>query len=296
MLPVLLDLKFVKIYTFGVFLVLAFFWASFLLWKNIRLTSYKEDDIFDSLFLSLIGAIFFGRLIYVVLNFNKFGFDLLKFLLINGYPGLSLYGCLIGGLLTLLLILPAKKIKFAEAIDYFISPLFLALAFGKLGSFFSGAEVGTKTKFILSIKYFGFDGLRHLTPFYEALVFFLAVYLAQLLLMQIRREKYPRGFNLNVFSWYLALTYFVFDKIKVDHLYFLGQSINYWLSLLILLTFSFYFLYYFRSVVFNKLIEIINYLKKYVNKIIQKIYSHSGKKIAGGKEKDTAPNHRIEKK
>jgi drug/metabolite transporter superfamily protein YnfA len=27
MLPVLLDLKFVKIYTMGVFLVLAFFWA-----------------------------------------------------------------------------------------------------------------------------------------------------------------------------------------------------------------------------------------------------------------------------
>ena len=31
MLPVLLDLKFVKIYTFGVFLVLAFFWGAFFL-------------------------------------------------------------------------------------------------------------------------------------------------------------------------------------------------------------------------------------------------------------------------
>ena len=90
MLPVLLDLKFIKIYVFGVFLVLAFFWGSFILWKNIRLTSQKEDEIFDALFFSLSGGLFFSRLFYVILNFDKFGFDFLKFILINGYPGLSL--------------------------------------------------------------------------------------------------------------------------------------------------------------------------------------------------------------
>ncbi|PIZ68201.1 hypothetical protein COY13_01625, partial [Candidatus Roizmanbacteria bacterium CG_4_10_14_0_2_um_filter_36_35] len=62
MLPVLLDLKFIKIYTFGVFLMLGFLWASFVLWRNIRLTSHKEEEIFDGLFLSLLGGLFFGRL------------------------------------------------------------------------------------------------------------------------------------------------------------------------------------------------------------------------------------------
>src|SRR3989338_9939126 len=92
MLPVLLNVGFLKIYTFGVFLVLGFFWATFLLWKNIRLTSLKEKDVFDGLFISLLGALFFGRLVYVILNFKDFGFNLLKFILINGYPGISLYG------------------------------------------------------------------------------------------------------------------------------------------------------------------------------------------------------------
>jgi len=110
MLPVLVDLKFIKIYTFGVFLVLAFFWGSFVLWKNIRLTPQKEEEIFDGLFLSLAGSLFFSRIIYVILNFEKFGFSILKFILINGYPGLSLYGALFGGFFTLFLYLLVKRL------------------------------------------------------------------------------------------------------------------------------------------------------------------------------------------
>lgn len=247
MLPVLLDLKFIKIYTFGVFLVLAFFWGSFLLWKLIRLTSFKEEDIFDGLFLSLGSGLFFSRLFYVILNFKDFGLDILKFILINGYPGLSLYGAIFGGVLVFWLFLYFKKIKLAEVVDYFIPALFLALAFGKLGSFFSGAEAGTKTKFFLAVKYANFDGLRHLTPFYESLFFFLAVYFSYKLLFEIRKEKLFHGFLFYFFFWLTGLTYFLFDKIKANHLYFLGGSFNKMVSTILFLTFSFYFLYYFRN-------------------------------------------------
>ena len=136
MIPILFTVGGLKIYTFGVFLVLAFFWGLFLFWKNIRLTVYKEEEKFDSIFLSLAGSLLIGRLVYVILNFKDFGFNLLKFILINGYPGLSLYGVLIGGFLTLFLYFLIKKISFRETIDYYISPIFLALGLGKLGSFF----------------------------------------------------------------------------------------------------------------------------------------------------------------
>lgn len=284
MLPVLLDLKFIKIYTFGVFLVLSFFWGSFLLWKNIRLTSHKEEDVFDSLFISLGSALFFGRLFYVILNFNKFGLDLLKFILINGYPGLSLYGTLFGGLAALYLYSLSKKTKLIEVIDYYVGPIFIALAFGKLGSFFSGVEVGAKTKFLLAIKFVGFDGSRHLTPFYESLLFFLGIYLGQRLLFQIRREKYPHGYSFYFFAWYFSLIYFLFDKLKFGHLYFLNQSFNWMISLLILLTFSFYFLYYFRSLIFSGISKIGNYFTNYGQKTFQKIYRRPRKKVTAGEK------------
>ena len=170
MLPVLVNLGFIKIYTFGVFLVLGFFWAIFLLWKNIRLTAFKEEDVFDGLFLSMFGAIFFGRLIYVFLNFKDFGFNLLKYILINGYPGISLYGSIFGGFLVLYLLTNSRKLNFNDLIDYLISPIFIGMVFGKIGAFFSGAEIGTKTNFLLKIKYVGFDGARHLVGLYEGIL------------------------------------------------------------------------------------------------------------------------------
>lgn len=278
MLPVLLDLGFLKIYTFGVFLVLGFFWATFLLWKNIRLTSFKEEDVFDGLFLSLFGALFFGRLIYVILNFKDFGFNLLKFILINGYPGISLYGLVFGGLLVLYLFSNIRKINFNELIDYFVTPLFIALVFGKVGAFFSGVEIGTKTNFLLKIKYAGFDGLRHLVGMYEGLMFIIGVLIAYKILFEIRKERYYKGFLLKFFIWFLALTIFLFDKIKDNHLYFFGQSLDFLVSLIILLTTSFHFVYYFRS-------DILSFIKNYGQKIFKTVRSRTKKKVGGGKEK-----------
>ncbi|KKP60335.1 MAG: Prolipoprotein diacylglyceryl transferase [Candidatus Roizmanbacteria bacterium GW2011_GWA2_34_18] len=278
MLPVLLNLGFLKIYTFGVFLVLGFFWATFLLWKNIRLTSLKEKDVFDGLFISLLGALFFGRLVYVILNFKDFGFNLLKFILINGYPGISLYGSIFGGLLVLYLFSGSRKINFNELIDYFVSPLFIALVFGKVGAFFSGVEIGTKTNFLLKIKYVGFDGLRHLVGLYEGLMFIIGVLIAYKILFEIRKEKYYKGFLLKFFIWFLALTIFLFDKIKDNRLYFVGLSLDFLVSLIILLTTSFYFVYYFKS-------DILSFIKNYGQKIFKTVRSRSKKKIGRGKEK-----------
>jgi len=271
MLPILFSIGPIKIYTFGVFLVLGFFWGSFLLWKLIRLTAFKEEEVFDGLFLSLGFSLFFGRLFYVILNFSEFGFSLLKFILINGYPGLCLYGAFFGGFLGLLIFCLLKKLKFFLLIDYFIPPLFLALAFGKLGSFFSGVEVGTKTKFFLAAKFVGFDGTRHLTPFYESLLFFLGCYLAYKLLFSIRKDNLFSGFLFYFFAWYFSFIYFLFDKIKEHRLYFLGFSVNRIISQIILLTTTVYFLYYFRN-------QIIINLKQY-GLFFQKIYRRAKEKI-----------------
>ncbi len=262
MLPVLLDLKFIKIYTFGVFLVLSFFWAAFLLWKNFLLTSHKEEDVFDSVFLSLFGGLFIARLIYVALHFSDFGFSIFKFILINGYPGLSLYGFLLGFVLTLYFYFAAKKVNFLEVIDYFVPSFFLALAFGKLGSFFSGTEVGITTKFFLAVRYVGFEGLRHMTAFYEGLFFFIATFISYKILYATRRGTYPKAFNFYFFLWFSSLVFFLSSAIKVDNTLILGLRLNWIVSLVLLLTFSFYFLYYFRNLILEKVSKIRSLTKR----------------------------------
>jgi len=259
MLPILFTIGPIKIYTFGVFLVLALFWGSYLLWKLIRLTSFKEEDIFDSLFWVLAGGLLLGRLVYVLLNLKEFGFNLLKFLLINGYPGISLYGAITGGLLTLYLFCHNKKLKFSELVDYFIAPFFLALFLGKLGSFFSGNKVG---------------------EVFESLLFTLGVIFTYKILFQIRKEKLTHGFNLRFFIWYFSLVYLTFDKMKGNQLYFLNYSFNGVVSTTLFLTFSFYFVYYFRS-------TLITYGKN----TFQKIREGAKRKIRGGQEKNPSTNN-----
>lgn len=288
MLPVLLDLKVLKIYTFGVFLVLAFFWGAYLLWRNIRLTSYKEEDIFDGLFLSLAAGLFVGRLTYVILHFDKFGFDILKFILVNGYPGITFYGSLLGGVLGFWLYSLSHRMKLSESLDYFISPLFVALGIGKLGSFFSGAEVGAKTKFIIALKYPGFDGFRHLTALYEALLFLLGAFIAHKLMFDIRRQKLSRGFSFYFFCWFVGLVYFLLDPLKSAHLTFLSQaSLNWTVSATLLLTFTVYFLYYFRNLIRSRLQTITNSSFKYGQQTYGKLHQGTGKKAKRGKGEDS---------
>lgn len=292
MLPVLLDLRFIKIYTFGVFLVLAFFWAAFLLWKNFLLTSQKEEDVFDGVFLALFGGLFVARLVYVALHFSKFGLNILKFILINGYPGLSLYGFLLGFILTLYFYFSSKKVNFLDVIDYFVPSFFLALAFGKVGSFFSGTEIGTKTKFFLAVKYVGFDGLRHVTAFYEALFFFIATFLSYKILYAMRRGTYPKGFNFYFFLWSVSFIFFIFSAIKVDNTIIMGLRLNWIVSLVLLLTFSFYFLYYFRNLILERLARVRSFIKKRYGKKTGKIGHQKIQSKTGGGEKHSSISNR----
>lgn len=247
MLPVLLDIGFITIYTQGIFLLLAFLWGCFLLWKHVSLTPYKEEDVFDAIFLSLIGGFVFGRLVFVIFNFSDFGFDILKFILVNGYPGMNGVGMITGFFLTLYATCLSKKMSFIKLIDYVIAPFFLSLAIIKLGSFFSGSEIGSQTQFFLALKYPNLDGARHLTPLYESILLFSASYFSHSILKQIRREQFFEGFNFFFFLWFYGLVLTAFDQLKSFKTMVYGYSFQLGVGSFLLLTVSIYFLYYFRK-------------------------------------------------
>lgn len=262
MLPVLLDLGFFKLYTFGIFLVLAFFWGAFFLWKNITLTSYKEDEMFDSIFFALLGGILIGRIQFVALHFEDFGYDILKFLLINGYPGIGFLGFLSGFFLFLLIFFSWKKISFLRVIDYVIAPFFLAVAIAKLGAFFAGSEIGTQTKFLLALSYQNLDGARHLTALYETFFYFIASFLSFKIVRSIRRGQLYEGFNFMFFVWCVALVTVLFDNLKAFRVMVKSVSVDLVIGSLLLLTVSLYFLYYFRQSILSSVKRIFSSKKK----------------------------------
>ena len=247
MLPILLDVGFIKIYTFGVFLVLAFFWGGYFLWKNVALTSYKEDEVFDGVFIGLIGGAIIGRIVYIASHFNDFGFNILKYILINGYPGMHLFGAVVGFFLFLYIFINSKKIPYNRLIDYVIPAILLSVAIGKLGAFFSGAEIGSQTSFPISLTYESFDGTRHLTSLYESILFFIGTFISYKILMDIRREKYFEGYNFLIFLLIYSFILFIFDPLKSFRVMVYGISVDWVIHGIILLTVSVYVLYYLRT-------------------------------------------------
>ncbi len=85
-------------------------------------------------------------------------------------------------------------------------------------------------------------------------------------MFEVRKQKLSHGFVFFFFIWYFALVNFLFDKLKGNHLYFLGQSMNNVLSFALLLTFSLYFIYYFRDVIFHKFELLLSIKLPYGNK------------------------------
>jgi len=247
MLPILIDFGFIRIYTMGVFMALSFFIGAFWLWKTIKLTAFKEEDIFDGLFISMIGGLFFSRLLYVLFNFNKFGFNLLKFILINGYPGLSLFGGLVGGLATFYVFCRYRKINFWEIVDYVATPLFFALAIGKVGSFLSGSDIGTQTHFFLRTYYIGYEGGRHLTALYEAVLFSLGALFSYRMLFKVRRNRSEEGTPFLYFLVYFSGIQIILDNLKENHLYFAGLSFNLIGGIIIFLITTGYLIYIYRN-------------------------------------------------
>lgn len=77
--------------TLGVFLALAFFTASFLLWRSLR-DDYPEEEILTLTILATLFALGGGRIFFVLDHFSDFNFDLNKWLLFTRFPGFSPIG------------------------------------------------------------------------------------------------------------------------------------------------------------------------------------------------------------
>lgn len=198
MFPILFTIGEFKFYTFGLFLVIAILWGSYQVWRLAKLTIYKEEQIFDMLFFSLLISLTVGRLAYVLTHIPLFSTNWLKVFLVHAYPGISAPVVLLTFLLVFYYSCIRNKVQFEQIIDVLMSPLATSVAIVKLGAFFAGSEIGAKTNFLLSVKYFGFDGQRHIVAVYEALLFALLSYILYEMLLRVRRGVLPKGITLPV--------------------------------------------------------------------------------------------------
>lgn len=270
MIPVLFAIGPIKIYTMGLFAVLGLMWFFFLLWRSIRLTSYREEDVFDMVTIGMIGSLIFARLIYVVLKFDFFGFNLLKIILINGYPGLSLWGGIFGLFITALWVAKIKKIQHKEIFDHIMSSFFVLGVFLSIGGFLSGSIVGSKTNFFLSIVYAGWKGNRHILGLYSGLLLLIGAITSYKLLFYLRKVEGKSGTVFLYGLCFIGLVNIFLDKLKEHILYLFGLRFDTLIALIVFLIFGIYLFYIFRVFIIKNLISYEKQISSKANQIFKR--------------------------
>lgn len=172
MLPILFSAGSIPVSSFGFFLGLGFLAAVFVSWRLAKAYDLDESKILDLALLTFFGGLIFARAYFVFLNFNYFNrfFDVF---LINLYPGLSLWGGLIGGVISLKLLTLRAKLNFWQIIDLASVGLIIGLVFGSFGCFLGGCGYGGVSSLPFAVSVVGLIGKRFPIPFFESLIFLI---------------------------------------------------------------------------------------------------------------------------
>lgn len=183
------------------------------------------DDICDFALWTIPIGIIGARLYFVLMSLEDFD-SLGEVLNIRG-GGLAIYGGIIGGALTVLVVSKVKKIDFLALADCVAPGVLLAQGIGRWGNFMNGEAFGAKTESflrmgvqnIVSLYTFGTTEMVYVHPtfLYESLWNLLGVLLVYLYARYLHK-KYDGELFIMTFGWYGLGRMFI-EGLRMDSLY-----------------------------------------------------------------------------
>jgi phosphatidylglycerol:prolipoprotein diacylglycerol transferase len=211
--PVLLTIGPVTLYTFGVFVLLAFFVAVFIIWFFGRREGFEEEKILDTILVTSIMGILGGRIFWFLGHPHLF--SVLSFFRIFRIPGFTFLGAVFGGLIGLFWYSLRIKWNFLKFADIVILGLSFGEGIGRIGCFLSGTAFGRQTYFYWGVSQVGLLKKRHPVQLLESLSCFLIFYV----LFKLKTKRRFAGFL--VFSYFFLLGFekFLLEFLKEEGVY-----------------------------------------------------------------------------
>jgi len=139
--PILWQWEYLTVYSYGVFVALAFFVAYTFFKKRAMAAGVAENIVTSFMFLLLVSGILGGRIFYVIQYWPYYQAHPLEILWVYK-GGLVWYGAFLGALLCGSLYIKYKALNFWRMADLLAPYLALAQGIGRLGCFFNGCCYG----------------------------------------------------------------------------------------------------------------------------------------------------------
>ncbi len=172
MFPVLLTIGNFPVSSFGLLLALGIFFGGFTVWRIARSFDFESEKVLDLIFLTLGSGLIFSRAVFVLTNLAVFD-SFTKIFFINRYPGLSFWGGLLGGLLSLYFLSKRSRIRFLQAADIAMIGFFAAAFWAEIGCLLGACGVGIVTTSSFGVDQVGLIGKRLPVQLFEAVAFLI---------------------------------------------------------------------------------------------------------------------------
>ena len=139
-----LDLGFIQIYWYSLFIFFGILVATFVILKECKRQNINEDFIVNLIFYTVIFGLIGARLYYVCFNLDyylKYPLEILE--IWNG--GLAIHGGIIAGLLCVFIYCKKYNAKLLKLLDIVVVGLIIGQAIGRWGNFFNQEAYGAIT-------------------------------------------------------------------------------------------------------------------------------------------------------
>jgi phosphatidylglycerol---prolipoprotein diacylglyceryl transferase len=234
MKPVLFTISTFNVYAFGFFLFLAFLFSTYILYQLAK-REFKEEEYFDSFFYTSIVGLICARVGFILMHFDVFGTNILRYILVRETPGLSILTGLFGSVIFFFIYGRKHKFDFLHVLDIFSIVSAFALSLIKIGQLLGGAGFGAETKFFLAVSIIGKTGRFHPVELYEAIAFFVLFVILYTLYPHTERKKWPSGFISCWYGIFVMFTVFLLEFLKSHSVYLYGLSLRQIIALVLFL-------------------------------------------------------------
>lgn len=143
MLPILLKLGPITIYSYGVFLALGLFAGLYWFWKMGRDEHWEENWLFDTYFVSVFIYFVVGRIGYVILNPDLYSLSRAFSLL--SHPGILTIGGIVATWPVVLLLSRRVGLASWKVVDAWAVVLSIVMVIASIGAILNGSMPGTQS-------------------------------------------------------------------------------------------------------------------------------------------------------
>lgn len=193
MFPTLLSFGPITISAFGVSVALSLVVGAFIVWQIARDRGLADEKILDNVVIVAVAAFMSARLFFGITHWSLFSENVLRLFLIWKFPGLSMWGALIGGMTVFYLYGLKQKLATSVMFDAYSTALVWMHLFLSAGVFLDGSLVGKETKWPIGMYAVGEVGKRQPVALYAMILTALFLISLSFLKKYLQKQAVPKG-------------------------------------------------------------------------------------------------------